>query len=453
MDSDVSAVVAKAREGWIPAHIYNDAEIFDLERERVFGRSWQFLAHASEVPDPGDYVVRKVLDDSFIVVRGEDGVVRALFNMCLHRGMQICRAELGNASHFRCPYHAWSYKNDGKLIGVPFHRDAYGGEEGLARTENALLQAPATEIVNGMIFVSLDPDAMPLAAYLGDYAEYLDFYTAPTAEGIVVRGPQRWRARKNWKIGAENFSGDTYHTPHTHASMSEIGITAQAKASSRKGGMTYNAGRGLGAMFGLDPGGDLATKLAAMGYAPEQIRNRERHWPESIRRVIVEDSQIPSASTIFPNLSFLHIWATIDDQGTVAPFTTIRLWQPVSESETEIMSWFAADADADPELVERSYKAYMMCFGSSGMFEQDDMENWVSLTQTAKGQMARRLLLNGRMGLNSDDSHLEPPVAGFAGPGTAWLGFTEHNQRHWLSLWCDAVEPAGSTAVKARSAR
>ena len=105
----------------IPAHIYGDPEIFALERDRLFARSWVFLAHESEIPDPGDYVVRRVLADSFIVARDESGVVRVMFNMCLHRGMQVCRAEMGNASHFRCPYHAWTYRNDGRLAGLPFH--------------------------------------------------------------------------------------------------------------------------------------------------------------------------------------------------------------------------------------------------------------------------------------------------------------------------------------------
>ena len=75
------------RRGMIPAHIYNDEEIFALERERLFSRAWIFVGHESEIPQPGDYVVRRVLDDSFIVVRDESGSVKAMFNMCLHRGM------------------------------------------------------------------------------------------------------------------------------------------------------------------------------------------------------------------------------------------------------------------------------------------------------------------------------------------------------------------------------
>jgi phthalate 3,4-dioxygenase subunit alpha len=167
---DLTAIVADVRRGMIPAHIYNDPEIFALERDRLFARAWIFVAHESEIPQPGDYVVRRVLADSFIVARDEDSAVRVMFNMCLHRGMQVCRAEMGNASHFRCPYHAWTYRNDGRLAGLPFHDEAYGGEDGFARGGQSLLPAPAMDRYNGLIFVSLDPNAPPLLDWLGDFA-------------------------------------------------------------------------------------------------------------------------------------------------------------------------------------------------------------------------------------------------------------------------------------------
>ncbi|PQM47311.1 Biphenyl dioxygenase subunit alpha [Mycobacterium talmoniae] len=128
--TDHSSVFADVRRGMIPAHIYNDAEIFALEKERLFSRAWVFVAHESEIPHNGDYVVRRVLDDSFIITRDSEGVVRAMFNMCLHRGMQVCRAELGNASNFRCPYHGWTYRNDGRITGLPFHREPTAATRG-----------------------------------------------------------------------------------------------------------------------------------------------------------------------------------------------------------------------------------------------------------------------------------------------------------------------------------
>ena len=185
---DLAQLLANVRRGMIPAHVYNDRDVFELEKERVFGRAWLFLGHESEIPAPGDYVVRRILEDSFILNRGEDGVVRAHFNMCLHRGMQVCRAEMGNASHFRCPYHGWTYRNDGRLAGLPFYREAYGGEAGFRRTEQRLLRAPRLAVLNGLVFISLDPDAEPLEDFLGDFRFYLDCYTRQSGSGIELRG-------------------------------------------------------------------------------------------------------------------------------------------------------------------------------------------------------------------------------------------------------------------------
>jgi phenylpropionate dioxygenase-like ring-hydroxylating dioxygenase large terminal subunit len=439
--TDLGPVLADVRRGMIPAHIYNDEEIFRLERERLFGRAWVFVGHTSEIPQPGDYVVRRVLEDSFIVARGEDGQVRALFNMCLHRGMQVCRAEMGNASHFRCPYHGWSYRNDGRLVGLPFYKDAYGGEAGFRRKGQTLLPAPSLDTYNGLIFVSMDPDAPPLREYLGDFAFYLDYYVNQSASGIELRGPQRWRIKANWKIGAENFAGDMYHTPHTHTSVVEIGLFREPKAEKRKDGCTYWAGNGGGTTYKLPPG-TLQERLRYVGYPDVMIGKMEQRWSQAQLDVIGRDGFMISAASVFPNLSLVHNWPRVEDSEDVLPFISLRTWQPVGPDETEVLSWFAVDAQAPEEFKALSYKAYLMCFGSTGMFEQDDVENWVSLTSTAAGTMARRLLLNSRMGLLEDDTPVTPalPPERFRGPGEAHVGYGEYNQRHLLARWADHLE-------------
>jgi phenylpropionate dioxygenase-like ring-hydroxylating dioxygenase large terminal subunit len=445
---DQTAVFENVRRGMIPAHIYNDREIFSLERERLFNRSWVFVAHESEVPQPGDYVVRRVLEDSFIVSRDQQGQVRAMFNMCLHRGMQVCRAEMGNASHFRCPYHGWSYRNDGRLVGLPFHRDAYGGEEGFPRKGQTLLPAPALDTYNGLVFISLDPEAPPLEDFLGDFRFYLDYYTRQSASGIELRGPQRWRIKANWKIGAENFAGDMYHTPHTHTSVVEIGLFREPKAEKRKDGSTYWAGRGGGTTYKL-PDGSLEERLRYVGYPAEMIERMKETWSDEQLRVIGGNGFMVSAASLFPNLSFVHNWPRVEDSEDVLPFISLRQWQPISENETEVLSWFAVDKEAPEDFKALSYKAYLMCFGSTGMFEQDDVENWVSLTTTAAGSMARRLLLNSRMGLLADDSPVVPALTPeeFAGPGTAHVGYGEYNQRYLLAEWAAHLEQPAATGA------
>ncbi|EUA02994.1 naphthalene dioxygenase large subunit [Mycobacterium kansasii 824] len=200
--------------------------------------------------------------------------------MCLHRGMQVCRAEIGNASNFRCPYHGWSYRNDGRLIGLPFHKEAYGGEDGFRKKGQTLLPAPNLASYNGLIFVSMDPDAEPLEDFLGEFKFYLDFYTKQSSHGLEVRGPQRWRIKANWKIGVENFSGDMYHTPQTHASVVEIGLFREPKAEKRKDGVTYWAHRGGGTTYKL-PAGTFEERMRYIGYPDDMIKRMSEVWTPS----------------------------------------------------------------------------------------------------------------------------------------------------------------------------
>jgi phthalate 3,4-dioxygenase subunit alpha len=435
---NLQSILDDVRTGMIPAKVYSDPEIFELEKRRVFGRAWMFLAHESEIPQPGDYVVRRIVDDSFIVCRDEQGAIRVLFNMCLHRGMQVCRAEIGNTSHFRCPYHAWTYKNSGELVGVPFHADAYGGEEGLRREGVGLLTPPRVATYAGLIFASLDEHAPDLQEYLGGFEFYLDFYLKQSARGAEFRGPQRFRINANWKIGAENFCGDTYHTPHTHASIVDINLFSAPKAAKRKEGALFFAGRGGGTTYKLPRGQDFRSNLAYIGYPGEMIDRMEATWGPQHRAMIGDVGFMPSASTLLPNLSLVHNWPMVNAAGLVVPFVSVRLWQPVSATETEVLSWFAVDADAPEWYKAASYKAYIMCFGSSGMFEQDDVENWTSVTQVSKGMMAERLNLHSRMGLRRDGTPVTPPIV-WPAPGRAYVGFSEHNQRALLNLWCDMM--------------
>ncbi len=436
---DLEAVLAHVRNGMIPPAIYSDPEVFALERERVFGQSWMYLAHESEIPHPGDYVVRRIVDDSFIVARDDGGTIGVHANVCRHRGMQVCRTERGNASHFRCPYHAWTYKNTGALVGLPFHKDAYGGDAVLDRAELRLASPPHVAIHRGMIFATLDPDATTLRDQLGGFAFYLDFYANQSDAGLEVSAPQRWLIDANWKIAAENFAGDTYHTPHTHASVVDIGLFREPKAHKRKEGALYFAGGGGGTTYRL-PSTDLAENLAYIGYPPEMIARMRDTWTPEQQAMAGRHQFMPSAATFVPNLSFVHNWPQVSADGLIAPFISIRLWQPVSATQTEVLSWFAVDTLAPAWFKEASYKAYVMCFGSSGMFEQDDVENWTSITSASRGQFARRILLNSRMGLGPDGTTLREPIVGWPAPGRAFTGFGEYNQRELLRLWAGYLE-------------
>jgi phthalate 3,4-dioxygenase alpha subunit len=167
-----------------------------------------------------------------------------------------------------------------------------------------------------------------------------------------------------------------------------------------------------------------------------------------------------SAATLFPNLSLVHNWPKVHPGDAVVPFISLRLWQPISATETECWSWFAVDHNAPEAFKRDSYKAYLMCFGSSGMFEQDDVENWTSITSVAKGRLGGQVVLDSTMGMAPGGGTLGPPPERWPGPGVARVGYGEYNQRAWLALWAEhlrmpepAADPVAPTRPPLRSVR
>ncbi len=130
------------KQGLFPVRIFNNQEIYDLELRRIFGRSWVYIGHETEIPNPGDFATRYIGEDPFIFIRDQSGTIRVLLNSCRHRGAQVCRVQMGNTKSFVCPFHGWTYANDGTLTGVPAPRQGY---RELNMSEWGLFAAPARE--------------------------------------------------------------------------------------------------------------------------------------------------------------------------------------------------------------------------------------------------------------------------------------------------------------------
>src|SRR5262245_58977126 len=114
--------------GQISREIFVNDEIYREELERVFTRAWLFIGHESQIPNPGDFFVSSMGEESVILCRDRAGKVHVFLNSCRHRGMKVCRYDDGNTAEFQCPYHGWSYATDGTLVGVPLAKDAYGAQ-------------------------------------------------------------------------------------------------------------------------------------------------------------------------------------------------------------------------------------------------------------------------------------------------------------------------------------
>src|SRR5213594_4723883 len=211
--------------GIISREIFVSEEIYRQELERVFARAWLFIGHESQIPRPGDYFTSCMGEESVILCRDRDERVHVFLNSCRHRGMKVCRYDEGNTPVFTCPYHGWSYATDGKLVGVPFFREAYHGK--LDRSEFGLVEVAQLASYKGSVWATWDPKAPGFLEYLGEFRRYLDLtldgWDGREGGTEVLGGVQKWLIPCNWKFPAENFSGDSYHNI-SHRSVDMVGI-------------------------------------------------------------------------------------------------------------------------------------------------------------------------------------------------------------------------------------
>lgn len=202
-------------------HVYTDEKVFELEMQRVFGNTWVYLAHESEIPENNDYKTTYLGTRPIIVTRDNKGKVHALLNRCTHRGATVCRAEKGNSRNFICPYHGWNFSNDGSLNGVPWGR-AYG--DSFDRSEYNLGKVNKVEIYRGFIFGTMNEDAPSLVDYLGNAKALLDDWIDRYDGGnvIVQSSAHRISLNGNWKFVFDN-AADGYHVSFSHRSLLAIG--------------------------------------------------------------------------------------------------------------------------------------------------------------------------------------------------------------------------------------
>ncbi len=425
-----------------PASLAIDDEVHDIENDRVFGRSWVFLAHESEIPERGDYVIRYITNDQFIVCRDEDGEIHGHFNSCRHRGMQVCRADMGNASHYRCPYHGWTYSNRGKLVGVTAGKEAYGNK--LNKSDWGLLSIPHLSVYKGLIFGCLDANAQTLEDYLGDMRFYLDLLVDRSDEGLqVVGAPQRWIVNANWKLASEQFIGDAYHTMMTHRSMVDLGAAPPDPQFALYGEHVHTAnGHGLG-LIGAPPDIPLPEFL---GMPDEIVDSLQRRLSQSQVEVLRPLAFIHGL--VFPNLAFGNFLLAKDHLSPPVAHLTLRLWHPIGRDKLEIWSFFLVEKDAPDWYKEESYKSYIHNFGTSGAFEQDDAEVWQSMHRVLQGNMGRSQHFNYQMGKGVYQA--DP---GWPGPGEAYSsGYAEANQRNFFRTWIDLMLAKDSPSRDASAA-
>jgi phenylpropionate dioxygenase-like ring-hydroxylating dioxygenase large terminal subunit len=334
--------------------IYTDPAIFNAEMVHIFGGTWVYLAHESQIPNPNDFVTAKLGLRPLIMTRDGEGKIRALYNRCTHRGTTLCRWDKGNSRTFQCPYHGWNFSNTGKLRGVPW---ADGYAEKLVRDPKFnLAQVPRVESYRGFIFGTLNLDAPPLTDYLGPIRRPIDEWLDRNPGGkVIVCEANRMKYKGNWKLAYDN-SGDGYHVVYSHRSLLETENRFKDEASAK--GMSYYQVAspddlpayihymGNGHHFKdkrpnlkAKPGGLWEIESLHPGMEHVQDKLRARYGERAEAMLDLAGSE-PVNINVFPNLSLLG--------------NHIQVFQPVSVDETDAIWYGTRIEDVDGTLGEEA---------------------------------------------------------------------------------------------------
>lgn len=423
--------LVQSDRGLVSRELFVNEDLFREELQKVFTRAWLFVGHESLIPNPNDFYTSRMGDESVILSRDETGTIHVFLNSCRHRGMKVCRYEQGNTSLFVCPYHSWSYKTDGRLLGVPMYKTLYEGT--LNRADWSLIEVAKLVNYRGTIWATWDKNAPDFVDYLGGMKEHLDLALDcrdGRPGGSEVIGVQKWVLPANWKLGAENFLGDTYHNP-SHRSVDLIGIGPSAGAGKRgRRDDQYKKATHVWVSFPAGHGVHSALQSEDNEYVESyldhpQIEEYFRHCFDERKRRLGEKSRLlPAVGTVFPNASYLGL----QPRG-------ICVWHPNSAVSTEAWRFYLVDKDAPPEVKEFLRRYYMRYSGPGGMTEQDDIENWLYATAASSGTIARRYPFNYQQSLNV--AKMNDPV-----PGEVSTQISEHIARGFYRRWASYLKDA-----------
>lgn len=415
--------LVNTKTGEISREIFSNEDIYQQERERVFGKAWLYIGHESQVKEPGDFILSRMGEESVIMTRDRSGTIQVMLNSCRHRGMRVCRYDEGHTEKFFCPYHGWAYNLDGALSHVTEFDTEYQSH-GFKREDWGLIKVAKVATLRGTVWATWDPRT-DFDAYLGNARQMIDLsFRSWDGDGEVevIGTTQKWIIPSNWKIVAENFAGDTLHNI-SHRSVDITGIGPN-KASGRRDGTgrmfqaSYPEGHsGIVSIFESDdPRNDYSASPVTAAYFQECYAKR--------RKLLGDEALLsPAVGTIFPNMSF---------HGNQP--RTILVGHPISVDKTVLWRQYFVDKNAPNEVKAFLRSYYIKYSGPAGMTEQDDMENWNYATDASKGYISRKYPYNYAAGMGNETTIAQLSGAVVSGSPTD-MPYSESNARAYYKRW------------------
>jgi fatty-acyl-CoA synthase len=353
------SIASRVEPDRVHGSLYTDLEAFERELERIWYRTWVFVGHASEVPQSNDYVRKSIGPQEVIMSRDRSGQIHLLLNRCSHRANLVCDAEQGNSSAFRCPYHGWTFSNDGRLLGYPFN-SGYGGRA--LKSELGLGRVPRVAEYRGFVFGSFAAEGPSLEEHLGAAADAIDRLCrlSPEGEVEVTAGWIKHRVKANWKMLLENET-DGYHPQFVHASIFSV---AQSSIGDLYGDKSTAVARDLG---GGHTENDLRPEFRRIGEPlawfgttaeklPDYVQKMRTAYGQEAEQILIDGS--PHVM-VFPNLFIAEI--------------QLFVLQPLAVDQT-VQHVTAVQLKGAPDINRRLLQQTIGSVGPAGLLLADDSE-------------------------------------------------------------------------------
>lgn len=339
LDTDAPSWATRlVRPDHVHRSVYTDPAVFAQEMRQIFGRAWIYLAHDSEIPNAGDYVVRHIGTQAVILTRAEDGSAHAIFNRCTHRGATLCAFDRGTAPEgHRCPYHGWLFGADGELKVVPFKHN-YG--EAFDTSAYAADSVPRIDAYRGFIFGSLAKTGPDLKSFLGHMATTIDDLVDRSPTGEVRCSPfvLRHHYRANWKMTFENLN-DTVHPGFAH-SASVVSASHVAEAVGGRENLVPTLGMMManGKPISFFQNLDMITAPGGHSYIGGHMGANYSNDTQSayVRALIERHGEERAASILGVDR---HLMLLYPSSTWHARYQTVRIVRPVRVDLTEVIGY------------------------------------------------------------------------------------------------------------------
>ncbi len=350
-------------------NIFTDPELFELEMKYIFEGNWIYMAHESQVPKPNDYFTTFMGRQPVFIARNRQGELNAFINACSHRGAMVCRHKRGNKATYTCPFHGWTFNNNGKLLKVKDPDGAGYPETFNKEGSHDLTKIARFESYRGFLFGSLNPDVKPLREHLGEAAKIIDLIVDQSPDGLeVLRGTSSYIFDGNWKLQTEN-GADGYHVSATH--WNYAATTSRRKEAEKPDNVRAMSAGGWakqgGGFYSFEHGHLLLwTNWANPEDRPNWDRREELAQSYGQARA---DWMVGRSRNLclYPNVYLMDQFSS-----------QIRTYRPLAVDKTEVTIYCIAPKGETDDSRARRIRQYEDFFNASGMATPDDLEEFRS---------------------------------------------------------------------------